>query len=188
MDKDQVQVQEIKDRVTYAITGDATDRRTMDSLGLKQVDAAVVCIGSSLSASILATLHLKDLGIERVYAKAISEAHGRILQKIGASEVFFPERDLAISMAERLHNPNMLEYLPFIEGYSIIEMAPPRNLIGKTLKELDLTNRYGIQVVAVKEIVPDKMNLIPGAQFTVKESDILILLGPNESLNRLREE
>jgi trk system potassium uptake protein TrkA len=174
--------------VGQAVVGDANDRKVLESLGLKQMDAAVVCIGSNLSDSILVTFNLKDIGVARVLAKAMSEAHGRILHKIGASEVFFPEKDLAISLAERLHNPNMLDYLPFIEGYSIVELAPPKGFIGKSLRDLNLINRYGVQVVAVKELVPDRINLIPTAKFVFKESDIMILLGPNEALDKLRGE
>jgi trk system potassium uptake protein TrkA len=185
IDKNPKPVQEIKDQVSQAIVADATDRKVLEALELKEMDTVVVCIGSILSDSILTTLNLKDIGVNYVLAKAMSEAHGRILKKIGASEVIFPEKDLAISLAERLHNPNMLEYLPFVEGYSIIESAPPKEFIGKSLRELDLINRYGIQVVAIKEIIPDRLNLIPTAKFTVKDSDILILLGPNEALETL---
>jgi len=188
IDKDANRVQEIKDRASQAVIADATDRRAIEPLGVKEMDAAVVCIGSVLSDSILAALNLIDIGVERVLAKATTEAHGRILHKIGASDVFFPEKDQAISLAEQLHNPNMLDYLPFLEGYSIIQLAPPKDFVGKPLSELDLINRYGVQVVAIKEIVPDRLNLIPTARFVLKDSDILILLGPNEALDKLREE
>lgn len=187
IDKNPNRVQEIKDKVTQAVVADATDRKAMEPFGIDQMDAAVVCIGSILSDSILATLNLKDIGVDRVLAKAMSEAHGRILSKIGALEICFPEKDQAISLAERLHNPNMLDYLPFVEGYSIVELAPPREFVGKALHELNLINRYGIQVVAIKEIIVDRVNLIPTGQFVVKDSDILILLGPNEALGKLRE-
>jgi trk system potassium uptake protein TrkA len=187
IDKISNRVSEIKDQVSQAVVADATDRKALEALGLDKIDAAVVCIGSVLSESILATLNLKDIGVERVYAKALSEAHSRILQKIGASEVFFPEKDQAISLAERLHNPNMLDYLPFLEGYSIIQLAPPNRFIGKSLRELNLINRFGVQVVAVQEVVPERLNLIPTAQFVLKDSDIMILLGPNEALEQLRK-
>lgn len=188
IDKDPSRVQEVKDNVSQAAVADATDREAMEPLGINQMDAAVVCIGSALSDSILGVLHLKEIGVNRVLAKANSEAHGRILLKIGASEAFFPEKDMAISMAERLHNPNMLDYLPFVEGYSLVELVPPRTFIGKALCELDLINRHGVQVVAIKETVPDQLNLIPTAQFVIKKSDIMLLLGPNEALDKLREE
>jgi len=187
IDKNPKPVQKIKDRVSQAIVADATDRKALEALELKEMDTAVVCVGSILSDSILATLNLKDIGVNRVFAKAISEAHGRILKKIGASEVVFPEKDIAVSLGERLHNPNMIDYIPFVEGYSIVELAPPESFIGKALRELDLINRYGVQVVAIKEIIPDRLNLIPTAHFVIKDSDILILLGSNEALDKLRE-
>jgi len=179
-------VREIKDSVNQAIVADATERKTLEAMGLEQMDAAVVCIGSVLSNSILATLNLKDIGVKRVLAKALSEAHGRILYKIGASEVFFPEKDLALSLAERIHNPNMIDYLPFLEGYSIIELSPPKDFIGKSLQDLDLINRLGIQIIAVKEVIKDQLILIPTAKFVIKDSDILIMLGRNESLDKLK--
>jgi trk system potassium uptake protein len=186
IDKKPDLVQEIKDSVNQAIVADATERKTLEAMGLEQMDAAVVCIGSVLSNSILATLNLKDIGVKRVLAKALSEAHGRILYKIGASEVFFPEKDLALSLAERIHNPNMIDYLPFLEGYSIIELSPPKDFIGKSLQDLDLINRLGIQIIAVKEVIKDQLILIPTAKFVIKDSDILIMLGPNESLDKLK--
>jgi trk system potassium uptake protein TrkA len=176
-----------KGHEVMAVVADATDREALESLGISQVDAAVVCIGTRMQASILATLHLKDLGIKSILAKATSEEHGRILKKVGASEIFFPEKDLAIGVASRLDNPNMLDYLPFIEGYSIVELAPPQEYVGKTLKELDLINRFGIQVIAIKEILPKGLILIARADFKVKDSDALIVLGPNEALEKLKE-
>lgn len=187
LDINKSQVQKSKDIVSQAVVADATDREALESLGISQVDAAVVCIGTRMQASILATLHLKDLGIKSILAKATSEEHGRILKKVGASEIFFPEKDLAIGVASRLDNPNMLDYLPFIEGYSIVELAPPQEYVGKTLKELDLINRFGIQVIAIKEILPKGLILIARADFQVKDSDALIVLGPNEALEKLKE-
>ncbi|MFC1813166.1 potassium channel family protein [Thermodesulfobacteriota bacterium] len=180
-------IQEIKDRVGQAVVADATDRKVVESLGVDRMDAAVVCTGSDLSASILITLNLKDIGVQKVYAKAISEPHGRILNKIGSLEVIFPEKDQAIALAERLHNPNILDYLPFVEGYSIVEFAPTANFIGKNLMTLDLINRFGVQVLGVKELVPERLNMIPTGAYVVKDSDILILLGPNDGLEALRK-
>ena len=182
IDKNINRVQEIKDNVTRAVVADATDIKTLETLGIKQMDAAVVCIGSVISDSILATLNLKDVGAKRVFAKAVTEPHGRILHKIGALEVIFPEKDQAISLAERLHNPNILDYLPFLDGYSIVELLSPKNFIGKNLKELNLINRYGVQVLAIKKILPDQLNMIPKGQYILKDEDILILLGPNHAL------
>jgi trk system potassium uptake protein TrkA len=187
IDKNNHRVQQIKDNVTQAVVADATDPKTIESILIKKMDAAVVCIGSDLSASILVTLNLKDIGIKRVFAKSVTESHGRILHKVGALEVFFPEKDEAISLAERLHNPNILDYLPFLEGYTIIELVPPKGFVGKSLKELNLINRYGVQVLAIKSIIPNQLNMIPTGEYVLKEGDMMILLGPNEKLDLLRE-
>jgi trk system potassium uptake protein len=180
-------VQEIRDWVSRAVIADATDPQALKELELKKMDAVVVCIGSILNNSILATLNVKDLGVNRVVAKAVSEAHGRILRKIGADEIYFPEKDLALTAAQRLDNPNVLDYLPFMEGYSIVQLAPPSSFTGKSLIELDLINRLGVQVIAIKELVPENVVLIPTGHFVVKESDVLILLGPDDALVGLQE-
>lgn len=181
-------IQEIKNSVSQAIVADATDKSAMEEIGVKELDAVVVCIGdASLSNSILATLNLHDIGVKRLLAKAVSESHARILKKIGANEVFFPERDQAVLLGERLHNPHILDYLPFIEGYSMVQLAPPKSYIGKSLKDLNLINLYGVQVVAIKEPVPERLNMIPTGNYVLKDSDIMIILGPNDALDKLRE-
>ena len=180
-------VQAIKDRVSQAVIADTTGKKTLEDLGIQNMDAAIICIGSNMEASILTTLNIKDIGIKQIIAKAISEPHSRILYNIGATEIIFPEKDMAISVGERLNNPNILDYLPFLDDYSIIEWAPPNKFIGKTLQELDLINRYGTQVIAIKALVPEQILMIPKAGFVIKDSDILILLGPNDGINRLNE-
>jgi trk system potassium uptake protein TrkA len=180
-------VQEIRDQVSRAVIADAADPQALKELELKGMDAVVICIGSVINSSILATLNVKDLGVKKVVAKAVSDAHGRILRKIGADEIYFPEKDLALSAAQRLDNPNVLDYLPFMEGYSIVQLAPPSSFIGKNLIELDLINRLGVQVIAIKELVPENVVMIPTGRFVVKDSDILVILGPDQALAELQE-
>ena len=187
IDIDHDKVQAVKDQVSRAVVADATQGKVLQSLGVAKVDAAVVCIGSVMEASALACLNLKDLGVDRIIAKAISEIHSRLLYKVGASEVIFPEKDQALSLAERLHNPNILEYMRFVEGYSIIEFAPPNSFMGKKLKHLNLINDYGIQAIAIKELVPERLTMIPTGDFIIKQSDVLILLGPNTALDKLQK-
>jgi trk system potassium uptake protein TrkA len=187
IDCDSNSVQNIKDEVTHAVVADATDIKAIESLDIKEVDTAIVCTGSVLSASILAVLNLQEIGVARVYAKAISEPHVRILKKLGVTEILFPEKDIAISLAERLHNPNLIDYLPFMEEYGIMELEVPKYLIGKTLREVNMINRYGVQVVAIKELIPEKMNFIPTGDFILKDSDILILLGTKKGLDKLQD-
>lgn len=187
IDSNAERVQDIKDRVSQAVVADTTDRRILESLGIKTVDAAIVSIGSSMENSILTTLNLKDLGVKRVLAKAISEVHSRLLYKVGATEVFFPEKDQAVSLSSRLHSPNIIEYMPFMEGYSFIEFAPPPAFVGKMLKDLDLINKFGVQVIAIKEVILDKLNMIPTGRFVLKESDVMVMLGPDEGIEKLKK-
>ena len=186
IDKNPDLVQNIKDDVTQAIVADATDARTIESLGVKDVDTAVVSIGSVLSNSILAVLNLQEVGVKHIIAKAINDPHRRILEKLGVHEISFPEKDNAILMAERLHNPNLIDYLPFMEGYGIIELAVPKSFIGQSLRQINLTNRYGVQIVAIKEMVPERMHFIPKADFILKGSDILILFGSDKGLDKIK--
>ena len=185
IDKKPDLVQDIKDNVTQAIVADATNARTIASLGVKHVDTAVVSIGSVLSNSILAVLNLQEIGIKHIVAKAINDPHRRILEKLGVDEIPFPEKDNAILMAERLHNPSLIDYLPFMKGFSIIELSVPKQFIGQTLRQINLTNRYGVQVVAIKEMLPEKIHFIPKADHVLKGSDILILLGSDDGLEKL---
>lgn len=188
MDKNENLVQEIRDNVSQAIIADATDPKALSELELQNMDAVIVSIGSILSSSILTTLNLKDIGVRHIIAKAITEPHGRILQKVGANEIYFPERDSALSLADHLHDPNMIDYLPFIEGYSIIQVSISQKIVGKSLRELNLINRYGIQVIAVKESMPNSVNMIPTGNYVLKESDTLFLLGPDNKLDKFRKE
>jgi trk system potassium uptake protein TrkA len=188
IDKNSNHVQEIKDKVSQAVVADATDLEAVKALELSGMDAVVICIGTAMNNSILSVLNLADIGVGRLYAKALSEPHGRILRKIGATEVLYPEKDTAITLAERLHNPNMLEYLPFIEGYSISKFELPEQLVGKQLKDLDLINRYGIQVIAVLKKGRDGSHVIPNAQYELTVGDVLIVLTPEGALEELEKE
>ena len=176
IDKNPARIQEIKDHVSRAVVTDATDMKALESLGIKEMDAVAICVGTVLSNSILIALNLNDIGVKRLLAMSISEAHGRILKKINrGAEVFFPEKDLAFSLAERLHNPNMLGYLPFSDDYTIAQISPPKSYIGKTLRDVDLINKFGVQIVAVKDSGTDRMIIIPKAKYLIKENDILVI-------------
>lgn len=187
MDKDSALVQNIKHLVTQAVVADATDPVVMKELGVNEMDTAVVSIGSVLGDSILTVLNLQEAGVYNIVAKAINEPHKRILEKLGIQKISFPERDIAISMAAQMDNPNLIDYLPFLEGYAIIEQATAKKFVGKTLKEINLTNSFGVQVVAIKELDSDKMQFIPKANYVLKKSDVLIILGPDAGLKKLKK-
>lgn len=187
IDSDKERVQSIKDQVSRAVVADATDREVLERLGIPDVDVAVVSVGDRMDTSILITLYLKEMGVNEVVVKAVTEDHGKILEKIGASSVIFPERDSGVRLANSLGSPNVIEHLPLSAGYSILEIAASAKLVGKNLKELRLRNRFGIQVVAIKELVPDRMHMPPDPDFVLKDSDILIVVGPDESLELLKK-
>jgi trk system potassium uptake protein TrkA len=188
VDKNSNHIQEIKDKVSQAVVADATDLEAMKALELDQMDAVTVCIGTAMSNSILAVLNMTDLGVKRLYAKALSEPHGRILRKMGVTEVLYPEKDTAVILGERLNNPNMLEYLPFIEGYSISKLKPPADFAGKKLQELNLINQYGIQVIAILKGGRKHEQVIPTAVYTVAAEDVMIVLAPEGALDKLQRD
>ncbi|MCU0588655.1 MAG: TrkA family potassium uptake protein [Syntrophobacteraceae bacterium] len=178
-------VQKAKNDLSQAVVADATDKETLMALGLGQVDLAVVTIGTNMLASILASFHLKEMGIQRVYAKALSEEHELILKRVGVDEILFPERDLAMNLAQRIQNPNLIEYLPSIQDFGIFELDDPRGFAGKALKELNLINRYGIQVIAIREGADERLTFIPKGDYIIRSGDVFILLGANADMSRL---
>ncbi len=188
VDIDAEKIQSIKDRVSQAIVANAAEREVLVSIGIDKVDRAIVCIGSAMESSILATLNLNDMGVKELTAMAISDTHSRLLYKVGAINVFFPEKDQAIMLGERYHRPNMLEYLPFLDGYSIIELKSPPEFTGRLLKDLNLINEHGIQVIAIKHSDSGDLNMIPTGLYSLSKDDILVVLGPNESLEKLQDE
>ncbi len=185
IDNDRDVVQAIKDFSHKAVLADATEMETLEALELGGVDAAVVSLGQKIDASILVVLHLKELGTRAIIAKALNEDHGKILEKVGASEVIYPEKEVAIRLGHKLASRNVVDYLPFTEGYSIVELAPPREFIGKTLRELRIRNRFNVQVVAVKEVLTERVTLVPSPDFVVKDSDILVLMGADGDLDAM---
>jgi trk system potassium uptake protein TrkA len=185
VDKDKNKIEEVKTFVSHAVHMDAAVKENLQALQIEEMDVVIVSLGPEMEASILTVLYLKELGACRIVAKALTEDHGKILDAVGATEVIYPEKDMAIKSALRLSNPNVLEYLPLISGIDIQEIAPPEKFIGKSLKQLDLRNKYGVQVIAIKEIIPEKTTYIPTADFVIKDSDILIMMGEQKQLDKI---
>ncbi|MBC7349438.1 MAG: TrkA family potassium uptake protein [Candidatus Aminicenantes bacterium] len=185
IDKDKDKVEEAKDFSSQAVWMDSADKDSLQALGIEDMDVVVVSLGPEMESSILTVLYLHELGVNRILAKALSADHGKILEAIGATEVIYPERDMAFRLAQRLSSRNVLEYLPLAENISIQEIVPPEAFIGKKLRDLDLTNRYRVQVIAVRQLVPDQLIFVPGADFVVKDSDVLVVMGEEESLAKL---
>ncbi|MCA9441159.1 MAG: TrkA family potassium uptake protein, partial [Candidatus Omnitrophica bacterium] len=138
IDQDRDRVQEIDPFSTQAVVLDATDRESLNTLGLEQLDAVVVSTGSKISTSILICLHLHEIGVKRILAKAQDDDHAKILQKVGATEIIHPERDMAFRLSQNLTRPNVLDFIPLAKDFDLVQVQPPHEFIGKTLMDLDL--------------------------------------------------
>lgn len=178
-------VQDITQNVAQAVVADTTRKAQLSALPVTKVDAVICCIGADLEASLLTILNLKELGVKHIIAKSSSSQHTSILERFGVSDIFQPERDMAISLAERLIHPNMLDRLPFLEGFSIIEIVCPKKFKDKTLKELALTAKYGIQIIAIRDPLQPHALIGNLADYQIKENDILFVLGQDSVLNDL---
>jgi trk system potassium uptake protein TrkA len=186
IDNDRAMVQKIKDHCSQAVVMDARDKDRLRALGLKNFDVVVVSLGERVDASALVVLHLRELGVRRIITKAGSEDHAKLLELIGAHEIIFPERQAAERLARRLTDVNILDYISLGGSYSIQELAPPDAFVGKSLKELDLRNRYNVQVLAVRDALTDDLQVNPAPDLIFKGSEVLVLLGSNQDLDRLR--
>ena len=186
VDKNKDVVQKIKDYSTKAVVADATDKELLESIGIAEDDTVVVSFGEDLSASTLLTLHLRELKVKTIIVKVPNEDHKRILLKVGASEAIIPEREIANKVARSIISPNVLEYLPISEDYTIVELAPPSSFIGKSLAELDLRKRYQLQVIAIRDVLLEKLQLVPRASSIIKDSDVLVIIGKEEDIRKIK--
>lgn len=184
IDIDEKRIDEIKPFVTKAVLADARDKDALHALGLEDVDIAVVSVGEPIDASILITLYLKELGVKEIVAKANSIDHWKILDKIGASEIVFPERDMAKRTSYTLRRSTLFEYISLVEGYSIIEMAPPQMWIAQNLQKLEIRQKYNSQIILIRDVVSNHA-LIPNGDYVVKDSDILVIMGREKDLEEL---
>ena len=186
IDQDESRVERIKSYVTKGIIGDAKDKDFLKKAGVQDVDSVVVSLGQKSDDSLLVVFHLNELEAKNIHVKVIEEDHAKILHKLGECEIIFPEQESALRLAQRIDNPNVLDYIPLTEDYSIIDWTPDEKFIGKTLGELDLRKAYGVQVVSIED-GQDKVKLIPKANHKIKKGDVLVVIGENENLEKLKE-
>jgi trk system potassium uptake protein len=180
IDADEEIVQDISDSVTHAVQADGTDESSLRSLGIRNFDVAVITIGANVQSSVMATLIAKELGVKFVIAKAQNEQHAKVLYKIGADRVVFPERDMGIRVAHNLCSSNILDYIELSPDYSIMEVTAIRDWEGKTLRELSMRSRYGINVMAIKR--GNDINISPNAEDHIKPGDVLVVIGGTDEL------
>ena len=186
-------VEQVADEVAIAITMDSTDPKALRSQKLEGMDAAVVAIGENFEATVLTTLNLMDIGIPRVIVRASGRDQERILRKLGVEEILAPETEFAGIVAERLMNPNLRGFLELPDDYEIAEIKAPTGCVGRTLGDIDLTNRYELRLITIRrtynEQGKDQEHLIgiPRPDTTVQETDTLVVFGTLGNVNRLLE-
>jgi len=175
----------MSDIVTNAVTGDPTSEQVLRAAGVEDYDCAVVAMGNDINASILTTLTLKDLGVKQVVARAGSEQHGRVLEKIGADMVVFPEKDMGEKLVNILDRNNVLEYIEFSATHSIVEVTVPAKWVGKSLIELNVRRQYGVTVLAVGNPESGEMNISPDPARKFTGSETVALLGENKAIDKI---
>ena len=186
IDKGEEIIQNISDKVTHAAIVDVTDEVALRSLGLGNFDVAIVAIGSDIRASIMATLIAKEMGVPHIVCKAKDELQAKVLYKIGADRVVFPERDMGVRVAHNLVSDNILDHIELDPEYSIVEIVTPNKWVGKTLIELDLRAKYEITVLAIK--TGKSINVTPSPQEELKAGSILVVIGQNNSISAIASE
>ena len=188
LDTNEAAVDQIAPHVARAALADGKQLRALERAGAKDADAGVVSTGDDITASILATLALRDIGVRELYVKVISRDHARIMEKLGVTETIFPERESALRLATRMASRAILNYVPLGSGLSVQELAVPRSWIGRTLRELELRRRYRISVIALHDILLDQMAMVPDPEAKLKESDTLLVAGAEIDLARAASE
>lgn len=185
IDSDEKRVNEHVGLIPHVVQADATDEQALKALGIRNFDIVVVAIGEHIQASIMATLIIKEMGVPMVVVKARNELHRKVLQKIGADKVIFPERDMGVRVAHNLISPNILDYIEFTDDYSLADISVPPWMVGKSLAELNIRARYGCNVIAIKS--GRQINIAPRAEDRLQEGDVMVVIGHNDDLQRLEE-
>ncbi len=185
IDSSEARIDRIKAYVDKAILGDASDPRLFRELGLERMDTVVLSLGDELDASVLAALHLKELGAKNIVAKVASEDHEKIVKLIGAEATVFPERDMAVRLANSLSGQNIAEYLPLGPDLSLMEIKPLSSMVGKTIAELNFREKYRCQIVAIHESAGARRVFIPQPGTVIREDHLLFIIGANEDVDSL---
>ncbi len=184
IDKDEEKIQEMREITENAYVVKSLDKKTLMETGIQNCDIAVVCIGEHMDSSVLTTLNLVSMGVPKVIAKATSAEHGIILEKLGA-EVVYPERDMAIRLANRLENSGVLDFMQLSEQINISKLMIPSKIVGRTISDIDIRSRLGLNIIAIENGDQVIENVSPDYQF--REKDILIVSGSRAGLQKLTE-
>ncbi|TLS51438.1 TrkA family potassium uptake protein [Paenibacillus antri] len=186
IDRDIRKVQDFSSIITHVFQADSTDEKVLKELGVSNMDHAIVAIGDDLQASILTSLILKDMGIKKVTAKATSEYHRRVLERIGADHIIQPERDTGIRVAHQITSNNTVDYLELSPDFSLVEVLAPKAMYDKSLKAINIRAKYGCNVVAIKR-KDNSMIVSPLADDKIQEGDVLVMIGSNQDITRFEK-
>lgn len=179
-------VQSVSNEVTHAVVGDAKDKEVLKALGVRNFDSAIIAIGGDLAASVLVAMNLKELGVPHVVCKAHDETHRRVLEKLGVDWVVIPEQEHAQRLARSLVSHNVLDYIELSEDYGILEVPAPKNWMGKSLKELNVRAKLGVNIIAV--VNGGKTNVSPSADYRIQEGDNIVVLGDSVALEAVQQQ
>lgn len=178
-------VQQVAGDVTHAVVGDAQDKEVLRALGVRNMDCAVIAIGDNLAASVLITMNLKELGVPFIVCKAHDETHRKVLEKLGVDRVVIPEQEYAQRLARTLNSHNVLDYIELSEDFGILDVPAPESWIGKTLRELNIRAKLGVNIIAVEN--EGKTNVSPAADYLIRAGDTLVVLGDNVALEKVQK-
>ncbi|RCK80395.1 MAG: Trk system potassium uptake protein TrkA [Candidatus Ozemobacter sibiricus] len=198
LDRNEAAIDRLKDHVSHVAIADCTDEIALRNLGIQDMDVAIVAIGENVETSIMATALLRRLGVPRILSRAMSRTQAQILMEVGATEVFSLEEQMGEQMASRLIAPHILESITLSSGHSLIEVVPPKEFLGRTLKDLNLRAKAGVNVIAIKRKLPAinergenvikiELNDLPSPDQEITRDDILVVVGQDERLRALTE-
>lgn len=177
-------VQQWSQEVTHAVVGDSRDKSVLRALGAGDFECAIVAIGDDLAASVLTVMNLKELGVPQIICKANDETHRHVLEKLGASRVLIPEQEHAVRLARSLSSPNVLDYIELSDDYGIIEVPAPRNWQNKTLKELNIRAKLGVNIIAIRH--GGEISVSPAADYCIAQGDVMVVLGDSVALEAVQ--
>jgi len=188
IDRNREKIQAVSKQVSTAIVIDIKSKDSLKSLELNNMDGIIVSTGTQANTSILVTLFLKELGAKNIIVKTMDDDHSKILKRVGADQVVNPEMDMAQNLAAKLNAPNFLEFVRLSDDYNIVEVAPPYEFHGKSLGQLEMRKKYNVTVIGVRDVITEKFTVTPGPDYVVKDSEVLIVIGTEQDLNRLKAE
>lgn len=180
-------VQKVADKVTHAVAGDARDPAVLRALGVRNYDCAIVAVGDDVGNSALITLNLKEMGVKEVICKAQSHVHRKVLEKIGADRVVFPEHEMGVKLAQGLSSSNILNFIELSDDFGIVELGVPKAWQYKTIRNLDVRAKHHVNIIAVRKGSGEELQVAPGGDYVLEPKDIVVTLGRNEDINRLHD-